>query len=152
MSVTERTYIMVKPSGVQRSLVGEIIGRFERRGLKLIALKLVYATAEHSEKHYVEHQGKPFFSGLIEYMTSGPVVAMVWQGLDAVKTARAMLGVTDPLQSPLGSIRGDYALIVARNICHASDAVESAEREIALWFPEGVIQYTHGQEHWVIEH
>jgi len=151
MSVQERTYIMVKPDGVHRSLVGEIIGRFEKRGFKLIALKLVQATPEHLEKHYADLKGKPFFPGLIKYMASGPVVAMVWQGLDAVKTGRAMLGATNPLQSPVGSIRGDYALAVGRNICHGSDAVESAEKEIALWFPEGVVQYTHAQEQWVFE-
>ncbi|PPQ64680.1 hypothetical protein CVT26_002770 [Gymnopilus dilepis] len=151
MSVQERTYIMVKPDGVQRSLVGKIITRFEERGFKLIALKLVHATPEHLEKHYADLKGKPFFPGLIKYMASGPVVAMVWQGLDAVKTGRAMLGATNPLQSPPGSIRGDFALAVGRNICHGSDSVESAEKEIALWFPEGVVQYTSAQEQWIFE-
>ncbi|KAK0450650.1 nucleoside diphosphate kinase [Armillaria borealis] len=151
MSFTERTYIMIKPDGVQRNLVGKIIARFEERGYKLVALKLVHATPEHLEKHYADLKGKGFFSGLIKYMASGPVVAMVWQGLDAVKTGRVMLGATNPLQSPVGSIRGDYCLAVGRNICHGSDSVESAEKEIALWFPEGVVQYTHIQEPWVLE-
>ncbi|KAF7965407.1 hypothetical protein HWV62_1567 [Athelia sp. TMB] len=142
---------MVKPDGVQRGLVGEIISRFEKRGYKLIALKLVHATVEHLEKHYADLKGKAFFPGLIKYMASGPVVAMVWQGLDAVKTGRVMLGATNPLQSPVGSIRGDYALAVGRNICHGSDAVESAEKEIALWFPEGVVQYTNALETWIFE-
>ncbi|KJA27450.1 hypothetical protein HYPSUDRAFT_63128 [Hypholoma sublateritium FD-334 SS-4] len=151
MSVTERTYIMIKPDGVQRNLVGKIITRFEERGFKLIALKLVHATEEHLEKHYADLKGKAFFPGLIKYMASGPVVAMVWQGLDAVKTGRVMLGATNPLQSPVGSIRGDYCLAVGRNICHGSDAVESAEKEIALWFPEGVTQWTSANEQWIFE-
>ncbi|CAA7267656.1 unnamed protein product [Cyclocybe aegerita] len=151
MSVTERTYIMIKPDGVQRGLVGKIIQRFEERGYKLIALKLVQSTPEHLEKHYADLKGKPFFPGLIKYMASGPVVAMVWQGLDAVKTGRVMLGATNPLGSPVGSIRGDFCLAVGRNICHGSDSVESAEKEIALWFPEGVVQYTSALESWIFE-
>ncbi|KAJ3513228.1 hypothetical protein NLJ89_g3062 [Agrocybe chaxingu] len=151
MSVTERTYIMIKPDGVQRGLVGKIIQRFEERGYKLIALKLVQSTPEHLEKHYADLKGKPFFPGLIKYMASGPVVAMVWQGLDAVKTGRVMLGATNPLASPVGSIRGDFCLAVGRNICHGSDSVESAEKEIALWFPEGVVQYTGALESWIFE-
>jgi len=142
---------MIKPDGVQRGLVGEIISRFEKRGFKLSALKLVHATTEHLEKHYADLKGKAFFPGLIKYMASGPVVAMVWTGLDAVKTGRVMLGATNPLASPVGSIRGDYALAVGRNICHGSDSVESAEHEIKLWFPEGVVQYTNDNEKWVFE-
>ncbi|KAJ2917601.1 hypothetical protein MD484_g2828, partial [Candolleomyces efflorescens] len=151
MSTAERTYIMIKPDGVQRGLVGKIITRFEERGYKLIAMKLVQSTEEHLEKHYADLKGKPFFPGLVKYMASGPVVAMVWQGLDAVKTGRVMLGATNPLASPIGSIRGDYALAVGRNICHGSDSVESAEKEIALWFPEGVNQYTAVAEPWIYE-
>ncbi|GLB35312.1 putative nucleoside diphosphate kinase [Lyophyllum shimeji] len=151
MSTTERTYIMIKPDGVQRGLVGKIIQRFEERGYKLIAMKLVQPTEQHLENHYADLKGKPFFPGLIKYMASGPVVAMVWQGLDAVKTGRAMLGATNPLQSPVGSIRGDFCLAVGRNICHGSDSVESAEKEIKLWFPEGVVQYTSALESWIFE-
>jgi len=151
MSNTERTYIMIKPDGVQRSLVGKIIARFEERGYKLVALKLVQATEEHLEKHYADLKGKPFFPGLIKYMASGPVVGMVWQGLDAVKTGRAMLGATNPLASAVGSIRGDFCLAVGRNVCHGSDSVENAEKEIKLWFPEGVVQYTSVQEAWIFE-
>jgi len=151
MSNTERTYIMVKPDGVQRGLVGEITSRFEKRGFKLIALKLVHASPEHLEKHYADLKGKPFFPGLIKYMASGPVVAMVWEGLDAVKTGRSMLGATNPLASSPGTIRGDYALAVGRNICHGSDAVESAEKEIKLWFPEGIVQYNYDQAKWIFE-
>ncbi|KAF9533400.1 nucleoside diphosphate kinase [Crepidotus variabilis] len=147
----ERTYIMIKPDGVQRGLIGKIIQRFEDRGYKLIALKMQSATTEHLEKHYADLKGKPFFPGLIKYMASGPVVAMVWEGLDAVKTGRVMLGATNPLQSPVGSIRGDFCLAVGRNICHGSDSVDSAEKEIALWFPEGVTQYTSALDTWVFE-
>ncbi|KAF8497066.1 nucleoside diphosphate kinase [Russula emetica] len=131
-SINERTYIMIKPDGVQRSLVGTIITRFEQRGFKLIALKLVHATPEHLQKHYEDLKDKPFFPGLIKYMASGPVVAMVWQGLDAVKTGRVMLGATNPLVSAPGTIRGDFGLAVGRNICHGSDSVENAEKEIKL--------------------
>ncbi|KAJ3742093.1 nucleoside diphosphate kinase [Lentinula detonsa] len=151
MSTKEQTYIMVKPDGVQRGLVGEIIARFEKRGFKLVAMKLVHATTEHLEKHYADLKGKPFFPGLIKYMASGPVVAMVWEGLDAVKTGRVMLGATNPLASAPGTIRGDYALAVGRNICHGSDAVDSAQKEIALWFPEGLVQYSNTLEGWVFE-
>ncbi|KZV62036.1 nucleoside diphosphate kinase [Peniophora sp. CONT] len=151
VNIKERTYIMVKPDGVQRGIVGDIISRFEKRGFKLIALKLVHATPDHLEKHYADLKGKPFFPGLIKYMASGPVVAMVWEGLDAVKTGRKMLGATNPLASEPGTIRGDYALAVGRNICHGSDAVESAEKEIALWFPEGIVQYESAQAAWIFE-
>ncbi|KAI4518284.1 nucleoside diphosphate kinase [Schizophyllum commune] len=151
MSVNERTYIMIKPDGVQRGLVGKIIQRFEERGFKLVAMKLVHASVEHLEKHYGDLAGKPFFPGLVKYMASGPVVAMVWQGLDAVKTGRSMLGATNPLASAPGSIRGDFALAVGRNICHGSDSVENAEKEIKLWFPEGTIQYTNVNEQWIFE-
>ncbi|KAG6887529.1 Nucleoside diphosphate kinase B [Termitomyces sp. Mi166 len=147
----ERTYIMIKPDGVQRGLVGKIIQRFEERGFKLVALKFVQATEEHLEKHYADLKEKPFFPGLVKYMASGPVVASVWEGLDAVKTGRAMLGATNPLQSPIGSIRGDFALAVGRNIIHGSDSVESAEKEIKLWFPEGVTQYSSALESWIYE-
>ncbi|EIW60598.1 nucleoside diphosphate kinase [Trametes versicolor FP-101664 SS1] len=151
MSVSERTYIMVKPDGVQRGIVGNIISRFEARGFKLVALKLVHATPEHLEKHYEDLKGKGFFPGLIKYMASGPVVAMVWEGLDAVKTGRVMLGATNPLASAPGTIRGDFALAVGRNICHGSDSVENAEKEIKLWFPEGTVQYVNDQAKWIFE-
>ncbi|TFK55272.1 nucleoside diphosphate kinase [Heliocybe sulcata] len=151
MSTKERTFIAVKPDGVMRGLVGTIIARFEQRGFKLVALKLVHAEPAFLEKHYADLKGKPFFPGLIKYMSSGPIAAMVWEGLDAVKTGRAMLGATNPLASAPGTIRGDFALVVGRNICHGSDAVESAEKEIKLWFPEGVVQYTHALTEWVNE-
>lgn len=137
----ERTYIMVKPDGVQRGLVGEITARFEKRGYQLLAMKMTQPTKQILEEHYKDLKGKPFFAGLIEYMSSGPVVAMVWSGKAAVKTGRMMLGTTNPLDSQPGTIRGDFCIEVGRNIVHGSDSVESAEREIKLWFPEGVTSW-----------
>ncbi|KAG9318399.1 nucleoside diphosphate kinase [Chiua virens] len=140
-NVNERTYIMVKPDGVDRGLVGEILTRFEKRGFKLIAAKLALPSKDHLEQHYIDLKERPFFPGLIQYMQSGPVICMAFEGLDAVKTGRAMLGATNPLASQPGTIRGDYALATGRNICHGSDSVENAEKEIKLWFPEGTLQY-----------
>merc|ERR1712056_18936 len=125
---------MIKPDGVQRGLVCEIISRFEKKGFKLVAMKVMQASVEHLEKHYADLSSKGFFPGLVKYMASGPVVAMVWEGLNAVKTGRVMLGATNPADSAPGTIRGDLCVQVGRNICHGSDAVESANKEIALWF------------------
>ncbi|KXN67530.1 nucleoside diphosphate kinase [Conidiobolus coronatus NRRL 28638] len=147
----ERTYIMVKPDGVQRGLVGEIIKRFENRGFKLLALELLTPSQAHLEEHYQDLKSKGFFAGLIKYMLSGPVVGMVWAGKNVVKTGRVMLGETNPLSSLPGTIRGDFAIDVGRNICHGSDSVESAEREIALWFPRGVAEYTQAQASLIYE-
>lgn len=142
MGKEEQTYIMVKPDGVQRGLVPEIIARFQRRGYKLVALKMVAPNADHFKEHYKDLVNLPFFPKLLEYMTSGPVVAMVWQGTDAVAQGRKMLGKTKPLESEPGTIRGDFCIDVGRNIAHGSDSVESAKREIALWFkPEEVLNY-----------
>ncbi|KAK4251041.1 nucleoside diphosphate kinase [Corynascus novoguineensis] len=152
MSNTERTFIAIKPDGVQRGLVGNIIGRFEARGFKLVALKLVTPGKEHLEKHYADLSSKPFFAGLVEYMNSGPIVAMVWEGLDAVKTGRAMLGATNPLASAPGTIRGDFSLQTGRNVCHGSDSVENAEKEIALWFKkEDLVSWESAQKAWIYE-
>jgi nucleoside-diphosphate kinase len=142
---------MIKPDGVQRGLVGEIIKRFEAKGYKLIAMKLTAPGKEHMEKHYADLATKKFFPGLIQYMTSGPVVGMVWQGKNAVLEGRKMLGATMPTDSAMGTIRGDFCIEVGRNICHGSDAVESAEHEIALWFPEGVSEWTSCANPWVYE-
>uniref|UniRef100_A0A915CM15 Nucleoside diphosphate kinase n=1 Tax=Ditylenchus dipsaci TaxID=166011 RepID=A0A915CM15_9BILA len=126
--------------------------RFEERGYKLVALKQVHASRQHLEVHYQDLKDKAFFPGLIEYMASGPIVAMVWEGLDAVKQGRAMLGATNPLQSPAGSIRGDFCIQTGRNICHGSDSVESANREISHWFqPNEVYDYKLANSHWVYE-
>ena len=127
---------MVKPDAVQRGLVGKIIERFEQKGFKLVAMKFMWASKELLEKHYADLSGRPFFPGLVNYMSSGPVVPMVWEGLNVVKTGRQMLGATNPDDSLLGTIRGDFCIQVGRNILHGSDAVESAEKEIALWFGE----------------
>ncbi|EAQ90535.1 hypothetical protein CHGG_02470 [Chaetomium globosum CBS 148.51] len=152
MSTSERTFIAIKPDGVQRGLVGNIIGRFETRGFKLVALKLVSPGKEHLEKHYSDLSSKPFFKDLVTYMNSGPIVAMVWEGLDAVKTGRAMLGATNPLSSAPGTIRGDLCLQMGRNVCHGSDSVESANKEIALWFKdEDLIQWDSAQKAWIYE-
>ncbi|WFD06694.1 nucleoside-diphosphate kinase [Malassezia vespertilionis] len=150
---SEQTYIMIKPDGVQRGLVGKIIQRFEDRGYQLVAMKLVHASEEHLEKHYQDLKGKPFFSGLVKYMASGPVVAMVWQGKDAVKQGRTILGATNPLASAPGTIRGDFAIDVGRNICHGSDSVDSAKAEIALWFGEqtATIEYKRSINEWIYD-
>lgn len=132
--VTQRTFIMVKPDGVARGLVGDIIGRFERRGYKLVAMKQMIAGEDLLMEHYGHLKDLPFFPGLIKFIGSGPVVPMVWEGNDVVRQGRAMLGETDPLVSPPGTIRGDFGLQVGRNIVHGSDSPETASREIALWF------------------
>eukprot|EP00540_Astrosyne_radiata_P018896 CAMPEP_0116846332 /NCGR_PEP_ID=MMETSP0418-20121206/13773_1 /TAXON_ID=1158023 /ORGANISM="Astrosyne radiata, Strain 13vi08-1A" /LENGTH=157 /DNA_ID=CAMNT_0004477561 /DNA_START=12 /DNA_END=485 /DNA_ORIENTATION=+ len=147
----ERTYIMAKPDAVQRNLVGEIIARFERKGYKLVAMKLVKPSREHMEAHYADLKEKKFFPGLIAYMTSGPVVAMVWEGNGVVAGGRRLLGATNPADSAPGTIRGDLCVDVGRNICHGSDAVESANKEIAHWFPEGVADWSSHSESWVYE-
>lgn len=143
----ERTYVMVKPDGVQRGLVGEILKRFENRGFKLVALKMQSPPKEHFEKHYADLSTKKFFPGLIEYMLSGPVVCTVWEGKNVVKTGRKIVGETDPFESSPGTIRGDFCIEKGRNLIHASDLVESAEKEIALWFtPEEVLSWKKNDE------
>lgn len=151
MSPSERTYIMVKPDGVERGLVGEIIRRFESKGYQLVALALMKPTRAHLEEHYRDLSSKAFFPGLITYMISGPVVGMVWQGKDVVKTGRKMLGETNPLSSAPGTIRGDFCLDVGRNLCHGSDSVESAQREISLWFPNGLVEWERGSNKYIYE-
>ncbi|HWF36107.1 MAG TPA: nucleoside-diphosphate kinase [Solirubrobacteraceae bacterium] len=131
----QRTLILVKPDAFARALTGEIIARFERKGLRLAALSLLTMTRELAEQHYAEHQGKPFFPGLVEFITSGPLVALVLEGEQAIAAARQIIGATDPLAAAPGSIRGDYALEVGQNMVHGSDSPESAAREIGLFFP-----------------
>merc|ERR1719234_2498849 len=143
---------MIKPDGVQRGLVGEIIKRFEQKGFQLVAMKFMTASKEHLEKHYADLSSKPFFPGLVKYMGSGPVVAMVWEGENAVKTGRKMLGETKPQDSAPGTIRGDFCIQVGRNICHGSDSVESANHEIALWFsPNELNDWSSCANTWVYE-
>ena len=132
--MAERTLILVKPDAFARNLTGEIISRFERKGLRLVALKLETLTTETAERHYAEHEGKPFFGELVEFITSGPLVAMVLEGESAIEAARQVIGATNPLQSAPGSIRGDFALETQFNLVHGSDSADSAQREIALWF------------------
>lgn len=148
----ERTFAMVKPDGVQRGLVGGIMARFEQRGLKLAGLKMLLIPREMAEGHYGEHRGKPFFGPLVDFITSGPVVAMVLEGKQAVTTVRDMMGATDPLKAAPGTIRGSFGLDVGRNIIHGSDSPESATREIGLFFrPEELISYDRSIETWIYE-
>ncbi len=132
----ERTLILVKPDAFARNLTGEIIARFERKGLRLAALKQITLTREIAERHYAEHDGKPFFGELVEFITSGPLVALVLEGESAVEAARQLIGATNPLQAAPGSIRGDYAISVGQNMVHGSDSTDSAAREVALFFPD----------------
>jgi nucleoside-diphosphate kinase len=134
VEVVERTFIMVKPDGVRLRLVGEVVRRFERRGFTLRAMKALRIDRDLATRHYAEHVGKPFFEPLVEFITSGPVVAMVWEGRDAVSVARAMLGTTDAAQAAPGTIRGDFSLSKEQNVVHGSDGPESAAREIGLFF------------------
>jgi nucleoside-diphosphate kinase len=132
----DRTLILVKPDAFARNLTGEIIARFERKGLRIVALKQMVVTEELAKQHYAEHDGKPFFGELVEFITSGPIVALVLEGPEAVKAARQVIGATNPLEATTGSIRGDFAVAVGQNMVHGSDAPESAAREAALFFPE----------------
>ncbi|MDO8886128.1 nucleoside-diphosphate kinase [Candidatus Oleimmundimicrobium sp.] len=132
--ILEKTFLMIKPDGVRRRLVGEIIKRIEDRGLNLESMKLITLKKETAEENYVQHKGKPFFNGLIDYVTSGPVVIMVASGENAVSVMRKMMGATNPLDADPGTIRGDFALDISENIIHGSDSVESADREISLFF------------------
>ena len=142
-SNTERTFIAIKPDGVQRKLVGEIISRFERKGYKLVAMKLLTPSTDLAQRHYSDLKEKPFFNSLVEYFTSGPVCAMVWEGIDVVAGGRRLIGATNPKDSAPGTIRFDYCLNVGRNLIHGSDSTASASKEIHTWFTEGeVSNYT----------
>ncbi|CAK9798091.1 Nucleoside diphosphate kinase [Anthophora quadrimaculata] len=149
----ERTFIMIKPDGVQRGLVGKIIQRFEDKGFKLVAMKMLWPSEDLLKKHYSDLASRPFFPNLVKYMSSGPVVPMVWEGLNAVKTGRFMLGETNPKDSAPGTIRGDFCIQVGRNIIHGSDSVESANKEIKLWFGEekDVVDWASWAEKWIYE-
>ena len=148
----QRTFVMVKPDGVQRGLVGEIIARLERKGLKLVGLKLLRVDPELARRHYAAHEGKPFFAGLIRFITSSPVVAMAWEGPDAVEVVRRLLGPTDGRQAAPGTIRGDYGLDIGYNLAHASDSPEAAAQELALWFGEDeLISYERAIDPWLRE-
>jgi len=146
----ERTFVMVKPDGVQRGLIGEIIGRFEGRGIKLAGLKLMQLSPQLAAEHYQEHEGKSFFDGLISFITSGPAVAMVLEGENVVAMVRAMMGATDPQDSAPGTVRGDFGISIDKNIIHGSDSPHSAAREIDLFFAPGeIIDYALELDRWV---
>jgi len=150
--VMEKTFVMIKPDGVQRSLVGEIVARFEKKGLILKAMKMITIQKALAEQHYEEHKGKGFYDSLISYITSGPVVAMIWEGDNAVEVARTMMGATDPAKSAPGTIRGDFGMFTGRNVIHGSDSPESARREINLFFNDYELQtYDKVGQEWLYE-
>jgi len=149
--VTERTLVLVKPDGVQRLLVGRIVARFEERGLKLVGLKLVRVDRPFAERHYEVHRGKPFFEGLLDFITSGPLVALALEGPHAIAVVRSMVGATRPHEAAAGTIRGDLAVETAQNLVHASDAPDTAASEIALWFGAGeLLDYAREVDRWVL--
>ena len=147
----EVTYVMIKPDGIQRGLVGEIIQRFERKGLQLVGLKQVVPSEEIARKHYAVHSEKPFFSGLIKFITSGPVVCMAWSGIDAISVARNLIGSTNGREAIPGTIRGDFGMDIGYNMIHGSDAPETAVFELGLWFSEGLNEWTQDSISWVYE-
>lgn len=148
----ERTLILVKPDGVQRALIGEIIGRFERRGLKLAGMKFIQMSRELAERHYAVHKGRPFYEDLVNYITSGPVVAMVWEGKDAIKAARNSIGATNPAEADAGTIRGDLGMEIGRNLVHGSDSPENGAKEASLFFAEEeLVHWDRVTEVWIRE-
>jgi nucleoside-diphosphate kinase len=148
----ERTLVLVKPDGVQRGLIGEIIKRLERRGLKLIAAKFFTVSKELAETHYSIHKGKTFYDGLIAYILSSPVMAMVWEGPIAVEAVRQTMGATRPTEASPGSIRHDFGLEIGRNLTHASDTIENGKKEVALWFaPEELVNWERANDPWIYE-
>ena len=148
----ERTLVLVKPDGVQRGLIGEVISRLERRGLRLVAGKYLQVSKTLAETHYAVHKGKPFYDGLIQYIVSAPVMAMVWEGPNAVAAVRQTMGATRPTEAAPGTLRHDFALEVGRNLTHASDSVENGQAEAALWFkPEELVEWKRDVDRWVFE-
>ncbi|ANU23003.1 nucleoside-diphosphate kinase [Planococcus donghaensis] len=146
----EKTFLMVKPDGVQRNVIGEIVARFEKKGYHLAGAKLMQIPTELAEEHYGEHKERPFFGELVEFITSGPVFAMVWEGENVILTARQMMGATNPKDAAPGTIRGDFAVTVGKNMIHGSDSAESAEREIGLFFKEEeLVSYEKTINNWV---
>jgi nucleoside-diphosphate kinase len=148
----ERTLLLCKADAVARGLTGEILARFERRGYAIAAMKMLVVDAARAKKHYAEHEGKPFFAGLVDYITSAPIVALVVEGSDAIDGCRASIGATNPIKAAPGSIRGDYAQTIGRNLVHGSDSPESAKREIAIWFaPDEIFTRSSDMERWLVE-
>jgi nucleoside-diphosphate kinase len=148
----ERSLVLVKPDGVQRGLIGEIFTRLERRGLRIIGAKFIWVKRELAETHYAIHKGKPFYEGLIDYITSSPVMAMVWEGPDAISAVRQTMGATRPTEAVPGSVRHDFGLQVGRNLTHASDSPETGEQEVALWFKEDeIVHWERSIDRWIFE-
>ena len=148
----EQTLVLVKPDGVQRGLIGEIVGRLEKRGLKLVGLKLMQVDEGLAHRHYGEHVDRPFFPGLVSFITSGPVVAMAWEANNAVEIVRSTMGATNPAAAGPGTIRGDFGVDIGRNLIHGSDSTESAGRELALFFqPEEILSYNRSNDQWIVE-
>ena len=148
----ERTLVLVKPDGVQRGLIGEVISRLERRGLRLVAARFIQVSRELAETHYAVHKGKPFYEGLLKYITSAPVMAMVWEGPNAIAAVRQTMGATRPTEAAPGTIRHDFSLEVGRNLTHASDSVENGEMEVALWFkPAELVDWKRAADPWIFE-
>lgn len=148
----ERTLVLVKPDGVQRGLIGEVIARLERRGLRLVAAKFMQVSQELAETHYAVHKGKGFYDSLMRYITSAPVMAMVWEGPNAIAAVRQTMGATKPTEAAPGSVRHDFALEVGRNLTHASDTVENGQKEVELWFkPEELIEWQRASDPWIFE-
>jgi nucleoside-diphosphate kinase len=148
----ERSLVLVKPDGVQRGLVGEVISRLERRGLRLVAARFLQVSQELAGTHYAIHKGKPFYDGLISYITSAPVMAMVWEGPNAVAAIRQTMGATRPTEAAPGSLRHDFALEIGRNLTHASDTVENGEKEVSLWFKPGeLVDWKRDTDRWIFE-
>lgn len=148
----ERTLVLIKPDAVQRGLIGEVTARLERRGLRLVAARFVQVDRALAERHYAVHKGKPFYDGLIAYITSAPVMAMVWEGPNAIAAVRQTMGSTRPTEAAPGSIRHDFGLTVGRNLTHASDSPQTAEDEVGLWFkPEELIAWERGQDRWIFD-
>ena len=148
----ERTLILVKPDGVQRGLIGQIIGRIEQKGLQLASAKLIQLDRDIAETHYGEHAGKPFFNGLVDFITSSPIMAMVIEGVDAIAVMRSTMGSTNPIEAAPGTIRGDYGLSIGLNLIHGSDSIDSAKREIDLFFSNSeIIDYSRDVDRWITE-
>ena len=148
----QRTLILIKPDGVQRGLIGPIVERFERRGLKLVGMKFMQMSRELAERHYAIHQGKPFYDSLVNYITSGPIVAMAWEGKEAIAVARSTVGATNPVAAAPGTIRGDFGVEIGRNLVHGSDSPENGEQEVALFFnPAELVEWSRDVEGWIVE-
>ncbi|MBO8183719.1 MAG: nucleoside-diphosphate kinase [Archaeoglobus sp.] len=148
----QRTFVMVKPDGVERGVIGEVISRLERKGLKIVGMKMLKIGEELAKNHYAEHKEKPFFDSLVAYITSGPVVAMVVEGKEAIRVVRTLVGATNPIDASPGTIRGDFGMDLGRNIIHASDSEESAEREVSLFFnPDEIFTYERAIDKWIYE-